>query len=277
MRTLALLLATALAAPSAGAAGLTNPSFESGLAGWTTNATGNVQTIDPGVNTWGAPDFTATDGSWLALLSTSPDRSIQGSGNGVDSGVDRDGSSIPPGQGTTELDIATLSQTFTMGSSFSLSLDWSVATSEFDLAGGFTTANAADVAEIRLLPAGGAPPIPLKQVSLDDGYNDGSFTPLHAADFSGATHRWGTTAGSPPSSAFADGTYNSGFQTANSGPLEPGTYTLEFFVGDELDGATDTGLLVDNIQVTAAAVPEPASAALLLSLLPAVALRRRWR
>jgi len=267
MRTLTLLLATALAAPSAGAAGLTNLSFESDLAGWT--ASGNVQTILPGPasgqNTSGQPGFTATDGSWFALLSTSPDRSIPGSDPAVDSGADHDGS------GANEFDVATLSQPFTMASPFSLSLDWTVATSEFD---GTGFAGAADIAEIRLLPAAGAP-IPLVQVSMDDGVNDGTFTPLAAADFSGSP--WQTTDPTPPASSFFDGTYLSGLQTVSSPLLAAGDYTLELFVGDEFDGEFDTGLLVDNIQVTAAAVPEPASAALLLSLLPVVCLRRHYR
>jgi len=267
MRTLTLLLATALAAPSAGAAGLTNLSFESDLAGWT--ASGNVQRILPGPaagqNTSGAPGFTATDGSWFALLSTSPDSSIPGQPQGVDSGADRDSS------GVNEFDVATLSQPFTMASPFSLALDWTLATSEFD---GFPDAGAADVAEIRLVPAGGAP-IPLVQVSMDDGFNDGLFTPLGSADFSGSS--WQTSDPAPPSSSFFDGTYLGGLQTVSSGLLVAGDYTLELFVGDEWDGSFDTGLLVDNIQVTAAAVPEPASAALLLSLLPVVYLRRHYR
>jgi len=265
MRTLALLLTAALAAPSAGAAPLTNLSFESDLTGWT--ATGNVQRISPlggTKNISGQTGFPASDGNWFALLSTSPDESIPGNPVGVDSGVDRDNS------GFNEFDIATLSQPFTLNTPSTLSLDWTVATSEFTEDGG-THAFAADIAEIRLLPAAGAP-IPLVQVSLDDGFNDGSFTVLPAAAFSGTS--WTTSDPTPPASSFSDGSYNSGFQTASSGLLAAGDYTLELFVGDEWDGGADTGLLVDNLQVTA--VPEPASAALLLSLLPAVALRRRW-
>lgn len=263
MRTLTLLLATLLTAPSVGAAGLTNLSFESNLTGWT--ATGNVQRILPGPaagqNTSGQPGFTATDGSWFVLLSTSPDSSIPRSAPGVNSGADRDAS------GHNEFDVATLSQPFTMANPFSLALDWTIATSEFD---GYPDAGSADIAEIRLLPAAGAP-IPLVRVSLDDSFNDGTFTPLATSAFSHSS--WQTTAPTPPASSFFDGTYNRGFQTVSSPLLAAGDYTLELFVGDEWDGAFDTGLLVDNIQITA--VPEPASATLLLALVPAVALRRR--
>ena len=265
MRTLALLLTAALAAPSASAAGLTNLSFETDLAGWT--ATGNVQRISPvggGKNISGQTGFPASDGSWFALLSNAPDRAANGSGPAVNSGADRDGS------GANEFDVATLSQSFTMATPFTLDLAWTVATSEFD---GFPDAGAADLAEIRLLPAAGAP-IPLVQVSLDDNINDGSFIPLGVGDFSGTS--WQTSAPTPPASSFIDGTYLGGFQTATSGVLPAGAYTLEFFVGDESDGWVDTGLLVDNLQITAA-VPEPASATLLLSLLPAVVLLRRRR
>ena len=264
MRTLALLLTAALAAPSASAAGLTNLSFETDLAGWT--ATGNVQRISPvggGKNISGQTGFPASDGSWFALLSNAPDRAANGSGPAVNSGADRDGS------GANEFDVATLSQSFTMATPFTLDLAWTVATSEFD---GFPDAGAADLAEIRLLPAAGAP-IPLVQVSLDHNTNDGSFIPLGVGDFSGTS--WQTSAPTPPASSFSDGAYLGGFQTVSSGLLPAGAYTLEFFVGDEFDGEFDTGLLVDNLQITA--VPEPASVLLLLSLLPALAVRRRRR
>ncbi len=266
MRTLTLLFAAALAAPSAGAAGLTNLSFEADLAGW--SSTGNVQRISPlgsTKNISGQTGFSASDGNWFVLLSTSPDSSIPGNDPGVDSGADRDNS------GANEFDVATLSQLFNMAAPFTLSLDWTVATSEF---GGYPPPGGmADIAEIRLLPAGGGTPISLVQHSLDDGYNDGTFAPLAFADFSGTS--WQTSDPTPPASSFYDGTYNSGFQTASSGLLAAGDYTLELFVGDEFDGGFDTGLLVDNLQITA--VPEPASAALLLSLLPVVALRRHHR
>jgi len=256
-----------LGLPAAGAAGITNLSFESDLAGWTAN--GNVQTISPlggTKNISGQTGFPASDGNWFALLSTSPDSSIPGNPAGVDSGVDRDGS------GANEFDVATLSQAFTLTAPSSIALDWTVATSEFD---GWATAGLADIAEIRLLPSVGAP-ISLVQVSLDDGFNDGTFTPLAGVNFSGWS--WTTSDPTPPASSFFDGTYNSGFQTAGSGLLAAGDYTLEFFVGDESDGSFDTGLLVDNIRVTAAAVPEPSSFVLLSTLLPALAcIRRRHR
>ncbi len=246
--------------PAAGASGFTNLSFETDLSGWA--ATGNVQTISPlGLtkNISGQTGYSATDGNWFALLSTSPDSTVQGMPPGVDSGVDRDAS------GSNEFDVATLSRTFTLTAPSTLALDWTIATSEFD---GYSLAGSADIAEIRLLPSTGAP-ITLVQHSLDDGYNDGSFAPLFVDDFSGPS--WTTSDPTPPASSFADGTYLGGFQTVTSSLLGAGDYTLEFFVGDEYDGGFDTGLLVDNIQVTAAAVPEPSSFVLLATFLPLLA------
>jgi len=253
----------------AAAAGFTNASFEADLSGWSTS--GNVQTINPDFhlsqkNISGQTDYFAADGDWFALLSTSPDSSVPGQPVGVDSGADRDGS------GADEFDIATLSQGFTLAAPSTLALDWTLTTSEFD---GWDTAGAADIAEIRILPSTGSP-IPLVRVSLDDGWNDGSFTPLGAGSFWGS--QWSTSDPTPVSSAFLDGAYNGGFQTISSGLLPAGDYTLEFFVGDETDGSVDTGLIVDNIRVSTAAVPEPSSFVLLATFLPLLAgLGRRHR
>ncbi|NOY52788.1 MAG: hypothetical protein GXP58_04120 [Deltaproteobacteria bacterium] len=268
LRWMAVIAVFCLFVPAAAfATGLTNLSFETDLSGWT--ASGNVQRINPDYhspdkNISGQTGYLATDGSWFALLSTSPDSFVNGMPPGVDSGFDRDGS------GADEFDIATLSQSFTLTAPSTLALDWTIATSEFD---GWSTAGLADIAEIRLLPAAGAP-ISLVQCSLDDGYNDGSFAPLYAGDFSGIS--WTTSDPTLPASSFYDGTYLGGFQTVTSSILGAGDYTLEFFVGDEGDGSFDTGLIVDNIRVSAAAVPEPSSFFLIASFLPVLAgLHRR--
>jgi len=261
MYALILCIVAILAPETAPAAPLTNLSFETNLMGWT--ASGDVQRIlpgpAPGQNTWGQPGFTATDGRWVALVSTAPDPLFYRA-PGIDSGEDRDGN------GRHERDLSTLTQSFTATTSFSLSFDWTVATSEFD---GYARHN--DIAGARLISDDGDA-IPLLQLATDNGSYTGGFTPLSSDDFTIGGWGWGTADPHPSSSFFENGTYRGGVRTATRDLIPAGSYTLEFFAGDDANGRFDTGLFVDNVRVTA--VPEPISLSLVAMLFPIVAFSR---
>jgi len=250
------------------AASLTNLSFETDLVGWT--ASGDVQRIlpgpAPGQNTWGQPGFTATDGRWVALVSTAPDPLFYRA-PGIDSGEDRDGN------GRHERDLATLSQRFTAATPFSLSFDWTVATSEL---GEYAHHN--DIVGARLIPDSGDA-IPLLQLATDNGNYTGDFTPLAGDDFTVQGWGWGTADPHPSSSFFRDGTYRGGLHTATRDIIPAGAYTLEFFAGDDANGRFDTGLFVDNLRfqttVPVTVVPEPIALSLVAILLPIVAFSRQ--
>jgi hypothetical protein len=116
---------------------------------------------------------------------------------------------------------------------------------------------------------------------LDDSYEisltrNGSTTTVLASGTVGSSTLSPTPLGfavAPDGSTFVDQT---GFITLNT-QLLAGLYTLQFVVSDDFDGGFDSGLLIDNITVVEAPIPEPGTLLLLTGGLAALRVRSRRR
>jgi hypothetical protein len=219
---------------------IVNGGFESGdLSGWIVGSTnGTVEALQ-------ADNFdtviSPTEGSWLVLLSNhsgnentnqvfgSSVRTAIGTavfGNGV---TDLDGNSY------NDNDIASLAQTFELSAGeipAALSFDWSFLTDEGDEYDDFfmVTLNGIDILH-GSVPEATEYVSPFEDVPSLNGqaYNVSSPGPTDG-------------------SYFYDG--RTAFQNFSYDISSAGTYTLEFLVADQEDSGVDSGLLVDNIQLT---------------------------
>ena len=183
--------------------------------------TGNV-TVESGFG-FTSGSISATQGDYFLYLTTGPE--VTGAGQ---SAYDRDG------DGEFENDIAMMSMSFTAPEDSILSFDYDVLTEE--LLGGV-----ADIFEIRFdgnTIASGA-----------IGHPSGSFpaVPVFSA----------VVITGPYGSSYEDGRL--GWTNVSIPVLSAGSHTLEFYVGDAGDAQVDTAVLVDNIQIMAAA-SEPVAA-----------------
>ena len=103
------------------------------------------------------------------------------------------------------------------------------------------------------------------------GVSDTAFWTLSSTPFTGVFFL-----ADPNTSAFAVTSFTrfsdeTGYASVNSGPLPAGTYTIGFGVADYAVTTVDSGLLIDNV----AAIPEPATSSLVLTLAGITLLHRR--
>jgi subtilisin-like proprotein convertase family protein len=222
-------LAAALAlAPHARAQQLiTNGGFETGsLTGWTTGGTAHVQALRA---TDVTPNITPPAGTYMAGLSTGP-------GNAGGAATQLDGNS------TSEYDVATLSQTFTVTSApVNLSFTWAFLTGE-----GSQPNTYDDLFDVTLNGSQ-----LLRRSVYKQGVTGISAWPDTPA-YDGVSYSV-TGTGILNGSSYASG--KTGFSNVCVTIPTPGTYTLQFRVADQGDSSVDSMLLVDNIQVPSSCVP----------------------
>jgi hypothetical protein len=142
--------------------------------------------------------------------------------------------------------ISLLSNIFTVTDpSSTLTFDWKFLTSEFT--GIDSDINRLDFIEVSLIPNTGSPVIILQS----DVSATGIFSLI--GDGSGVS--------APDGSSFFESTNFASF----SAPISAGQYQLKFTVSDVGDGAFDSGLAVDNVQITSPLLAnEPSTLILLL-------------
>lgn len=173
--------------------------------------------------------ITPVEGDKLAYLTTGP-----GENGTAPAGVDRDGN------GHDETDWASMSFTFSATAGEVLSFAYDVLTDE-------AATDFYDVFEIRL-----------DAVSIASGVVGGGSSYLGTFPVV-TTFSMGPVTG-PDGSSFFDG--HLGWTSVSIGIATTGTHTLDFYVADDggFDGSdfeADTALLIDDIQLNAATVPEP--------------------
>jgi hypothetical protein len=242
---LAAVVAAAGSAPAA-AQVIANPSFEGGsLAGWTVAGTGQVGPIQAAHLIGGAIPGGVPDGSWFAVLSTTPQTTGTG---GTTARIDANT--------TDEFDIATLS--ITVAIPFwpaALEFDWTFPSSEQDQPGQFD-----DLFDVMVYQ--GAPP-------ADPTVNNRLFArsaprnvPQDFSNFSNA-HFLGTATvnwsinrpGGSPVNGTALRYGAAEFRRACIGidlpefPGPPYTRTIRFRVADQGDRQFDSALFLDRVQV----------------------------
>jgi len=215
-----------MALPILSMAQIDNGSFEDGsLSGWTVQA-GVVEAIQR--SNFDHP-VALPDGTYYALLSTTPDAHP-----GLDSGKDRDNFE------GNEHDPAILSQTFAVANPpEELSFSVAMLTSEESID------TSADIFECLLDGA------PLIQGASSNAAGGSSFP--YAGTFDGTAYTV-TSSGAANASVFRHGL--SGFQTVKIMINTSGSHTLECFIGDGSgDGTLDSGLLLDDVRLTAPPAP----------------------
>ena len=242
----ALILCVALIAlPLATMAGAASPEianggFENGdLSGWTVGSTnGTVEVLQAGNFD---PVISPTEGSYFALLSTNggnetkmagPSSSLRtNTGTAVfGNGIDLDGNGFP------DNDIASLTQTFELSAGelpATLSFDWSFLTDEGDEYDDFfmVTLNGIDILH-------GSVPDAMEYISPFE-----NVPPLDGQEYDVYS------SGPTDSSYFEYG--RTSFQHFSYAISSAGTYTLEFLIADQEDADVDSGLLIDDIRLTA--------------------------
>ena len=223
----ALAILAALLASTALPAQISNGSFETQLTGWTLGGGAQVEALQAANFT---PQITAPDGNWFALISTGP-----GDTGGPTGDFD--------GNGTTDYDRSTLSNTFTTTvAGENLSFRWAFLTDEigpngqgdplYDDLFDITISGVSIVRGSVRKAGGGSSPF-----ADTVGYDDVNYT----VNSTGATD----------SSAFgtSPGGGRTPFQQVCLAITDPGSYTLEFLLADQGDAGLDTGLLVDDIEI----------------------------
>lgn len=266
-------------APATRAEIITNGGFEAGdFTGWEVELhAGNtaVNASPSDASTFGAQVLTGDDifrdevnqpgvvppaATFFALLSTVPslpEERPPGSESecpttkAVDSGVDRDG------DGNNELDVTTVSQTFTVQGPAQLSFTWSFLTSESEDDAG---TDFHDIFQVTLTPIDprGEPLTVMARAVGDTTYS--AFTPLPLSKFDGSTYEVATD---PPFRETDCAFFGSGrtpFVTSQFDIPASGTYRLTFSIGDDGPGpdaaGMDSGVLLDSVTVTVTA-PTP--------------------
>jgi len=215
-----------MALPMVSIAQIDNGSFENGsLSGWTLQA-GVVEVIQS--SNFDHP-VAPPDGAYYALLSTTPSAHP-----GIDSNRDRDNFE------NNERDPAILTQTFVVANPpEELSFSVAMLTSEesIDIS--------ADIFECLLDGA------PLIQGASSNAAGGSSFP--FAGVFDGTSYTV-TSSGAANASVFRHGL--SSFQTVKTMINTGGSHTLECFIGDGSgDGTLDSGLLLDDVRLTAPPAP----------------------
>lgn len=205
---------------SVAGAQIPNGGFESGdLAGWVVGGTGHVEALQQADFSSG---ITPPEGSYLALLSTGPDKV-----GGVPDG-DYDAS------GHKDKDVATLAVTFTTTTpNTSLSFQWAFATSEASPAPGED-----DIFDVTL----NGYPLLRRSANLPGGESPWPDTPPYDAVACTVS-----SSGLTDGSQFADGV--SPFRSVSIAVADPGTYILQFRIADQKDDKNDSGLLLDDVQL----------------------------
>jgi len=225
---LALLAVAFALAPHARAQQLiTNGGFETGnLTGWTAGGTSHVQALRATDIT---PNITPPVGTYMAGLSTGP-------GNAGGAATQLDGNS------TSEYDVATLSQTFTVTTApVNLSFTYAFLTAEGDQANTYDdlfdlTLNGSQLLRRSVYKVGVTGVSAWPDTAAYDGV---SYSVTGAGILNGSSYPSGRT----------------GFSTMCVTIALPGTYTLQFRVADQGDSSYDSMLLIDNVQVPSALVP----------------------
>lgn len=240
---LALVLVLAGATP-AKAQVIGNPSFEGGsLAGWTAGGTNRVDAIQAG-NLSGAIPGGIPDGTWFAVLSTTPS---QGGTGGTTARIDANT--------TNEFDIATLSTTVEIPFwPAALEFDWTFPSSEQDQPGQFD-----DLFDVMVYQ--GTPPADptidnrlfARSAPRNVPQDFSNFTNAH---FLGtATVNWTINRGGSPVNGTSLRYGAAEFRRACVGidlpefPGPPYTRTIRFRVADQGDRQFDSALFLDRIQV----------------------------
>ena len=240
--------AQAAPAPATLQASLPNGGFETtDLTDWTTGGSAARVEVLQATNftTSAGPAPTPTEGNYFALLCNGPGRRNEAPQGNIDA----------DGLVTQEYDTSILTKTLTLLASdvpATLSFDWSFLTDEnrsaldsFDDFFQVTLNGVVVLAGSR--PTGGVSPYP--DVG---GMNNVAYT----VESPGATD----------DCIFGDG--RNSFQTFRTMISNDGTYTLAFLVADQGDPYDDSGLLIDNVQLTPeidleiakTATPDPAVA-----------------
>ncbi len=210
----ALLLSCAVAS-----AQVVNGGFESGnLTGWAVGGRGRAEVLRSDNL---SPGITPPEGSYMALLSTTPS-----STSGVAAG-DLDGN------GTQEYDLTTLSVDITVTAPLqTVSFSWAFLTSEENEATAFD-----DIFDVTIADE----PVLSGSVNKPGGISPYPDTPAYDGVAYGVD-----SAGPTDGSVFANG--STAFHSVCIAIAEPGTYTLSFRVADQADGQVDSGLLIDDVR-----------------------------
>ena len=228
-------------------AAVTNGGFETGdLTGWTTGGSANHVEVLQASNFTAAvgPVPTPTEGNYFALLCTGPGEVNSASQGNID---------LDPSL-TDEYDTSILTKTIHLTPGdvpATLRFDWSFLTAEapnapdaFDDFFQVTLNGALILVGSRQI--GGVSPYP------DVATNGVDYDVTSSGSTNGCSFDWG----------------RSNFQTFRTLITNDGTYTLVFLVADQGDTQDDSGLLIDNLQVTPeidleitkTATPDPAIA-----------------
>ena len=239
-----LLAAMLLPMPALGQV-IANSSFEGdSLAGWTIGGTNRVGTIQSAHITNGGVPGGVPDGTWFAVLSTTPSQTASG---GTTALID--------GNTTNENDIATLSITVTIPFwPAALEFDWTFPSSEQDQPGEFD-----DVFDVMVYQ--GTPP-------ADPTVNNRVFArsaprnvPQDFSNFTNAHFR-GTTAFQQTINRTGNQVHNTSLAWGVAAfrrdcvgidlpefPGPPYTRTIRFRVADQADRQFDSALFLDRVQV----------------------------
>ncbi len=168
----------------------------------------------------------------------------------VDSGADRDG------DGNNELDVTTVSQTFTVpGAPAQLSFTWSLLTSESEEERGF---GFHDIFLVTLTPIEppGVPQIVLAVAAGDTSESQVTITELPFSQFDGSTYEVATDPQYRETDCAFFGRGRTPFVTSQFEIPASGTYRLTFLIGDDGPGTDaagmDSGVLLDSVAVTEA-------------------------
>ena len=220
----------------------TNWGFETGdLTGWTVVA-GNVEVLQSANF---APNIAPPEGRFFALLSNGP------GDQGVSTTQDRDFALGP------ENDTAILQRTFTTTRTMTLTFNLAFLTSEEN-----TELRFDDIFEVTMDGA------PIVQGSVDQALGPSSpfqdYGPYDGISYLVTSPGPGPTSGSN----FFSGRTNFSTYTVT---VDPGTHTIEFYVGDQGNHGIDSGILIDAVPAAPVPTLTPIGIIALAGLLSAVA------
>jgi hypothetical protein len=232
---------------------IVNGGFESGdLSGWTVGSTnGTVEALQADNF---IPVVSPPEGTWFALLTSHSDNEIDGL-EGLGSSERTATGTIGFGNGGTDLDgngvddydVASLQQIFVLSAGevpATLSFDWSF----------FTDESSEEYDDFFMVTLGGTDILHGSVPGAEEYFpvylleDEDYISPFEdVPDLDGQAYNV-SSPGPTDGSTFDHG--RTDFQHFSYNISSAGTYTLEFLVADQGDHAVDSGLLIDDVQLT---------------------------